>query len=259
MKKAFLIVLLALMIPTFWPQTSKAELLEYGTALCGDTVNFYCHTIGMTTITEQVETAEGVKLKEKEVLETWELLWGNSIEREIVMKINRRNIKLKKGDVIAVPCDMSGKTFMDFSPYTNSIEPPGEKLIIFDPELLAYAAYDQTGTLVRWGPAVGGKDYCPDIQRSCRTKVGEFHIIRKEGPNYRSSRYPIGCSGSGCARMPYAMFFAANYAFHAGNLPGANASHGCVRLFYSDAEWLNKNFIELGTWVIIRPYPERRS
>lgn len=259
MKKALKTMLMALVIFALFPRAAKAELLSYGPALCGDTVNFYCHTVGMTTIIEQVETAEGIKLSEKEVLETWELLWGNSIEREIVMKINRRNIKLKKNDVIAIPCDMSGKTFMNFSPYPDFIDAPGEKLVIWDPELLAYAAYDETGTLVRWGPAVGGKDYCSDIGRSCRTKVGEFRIIRKEGPNYRSSRYPVGCSGTRCARMPYAMFFAANYAFHAGNLPGANASHGCIRLFYSDAEWLNKNFIEIGTWVIIRPYPEVRT
>lgn len=230
-------------------------LEQYGSALCGDTVNFYCHTVGTMTLTDQVETAEGVKLDEKQVLETWELLWGNTIEREIVMKINRRNINLKKGDVIAVPCDMKGKTFMDYSPYLPKIEPTGEKLIIWDPALLAYGAYDPEGNLVRWGPGAGGKNYCPDVGRGCQTKTGTFKIIRKEGPNYRSGRYPAGCSGSKCAPMPYASFFQElGYAFHAGNIPGANASHGCIRVFYSDAKWLNE-WLEIGTTVIIRPYP----
>ena len=239
------------------PLNSKAQLFEFGATLCGDTVNFYCHTVGMITITEQVETDEGVKLQENEVLETWELLWDNTIEREIVMKINRRNIKLKKDDVIAVPCDMNGKNFMNFSPYPQVIDPPDENLIIWDPALLAYAAYDQTGNLVRWGPAVGGKDYCSDIGRSCRTRTGQFEIIRKEGANYKSKRYPVGCTGSNCARMSYAIFFEENYAFHAGNLYAENASHGCVRLFYSDAQWLNKNFVQIGIKVIIKPYPEK--
>ncbi len=235
----------------------KPEILtkKYGTELCGDTVNFFCHTVVITVITDQVETEVGVKLQDKEVLESWEILWGNTLEREIVMKINRRNIKLKKGDELAVPRKMKDKTFMDYSPFPYFTDTLGEKLIIWDPNLLAYAAYNEAGKLVRWGPGVGGKDYCADVGRSCRTRVGEFRIIRKEGPKYRSSRYPKGCTGSNCASMPYAMFFQENYAFHAGNLPGANASHGCVRLFYSDAEWLSKNFIQVRTRVTIKPYP----
>jgi lipoprotein-anchoring transpeptidase ErfK/SrfK len=175
------------------------------------------------------------------------------------MKINRRNTKLKKGDVIAVPCDMAGKTFMDYSPYPLKIEPSGKKLIIWDPALLAYGAFDPDGNLMRWGPGAGGKDFCPDVNRGCRTKVGTFEIIRKEGADYRSGRYPAGCTGSNCAKMPYAAFFQEQgYAFHAGNVPGANASHGCIRVFYSDAQWLHV-WLEIGTTVIIRPYPVKRK
>ncbi|MCX6740700.1 MAG: L,D-transpeptidase [Candidatus Parcubacteria bacterium] len=249
-------LLLIFFLITCTSTLAKAQLLEYGTALCGDTVSFYCHTVGMTTTTVEVKTSEGVNLKEKEVLETWELLWGDTVERHIVMNINRRNTPLKKGDKISVPCDMSGKTFMDFSPYPLKIEPTGSKFLIWDPSLLAYGAYDAEGNLIRWGAGVGGKDYCPDVKRGCRTKTGEFRIISKQGPSYRSGRYPIGCSGKKCALMPYAMFFASGYAFHTGKVPGAHASHGCVRLFAEDAKWLNQNFVEVGMRVIIKPYPQ---
>jgi hypothetical protein len=254
MKKVWWLMLFMFVLFTLIPRVSQAQLLEYGKELCGDTVNFYCLEIDETI----VKTSAGTTIKEKKVIPTWEMLWPNETDREIVMKINRRNIALKKGDILAVPYDMLDKTFFDYSPFPYQIE-SGEKMIIWDPSLLAYGAYDQNGTLVRWGPGVGGKDKCSDIGRSCLTRPGEFHIIRKEGLNFRSGRYPLGCSGSKCAPMPYSMFFEDNYALHSGNLPGANASHGCVRLFYSDAAWLNQNFVEIGTKVIIKPYPKPRA
>jgi lipoprotein-anchoring transpeptidase ErfK/SrfK len=54
------------------------------------------------------------------------------------------------------------------------------------------------------------------------------------------------------------MFFnKAGYAFHGSpKVPGQNASHGCVRIFTDDAKWLNENFVEIGTTVIINPYPD---
>jgi L,D-transpeptidase ErfK/SrfK len=235
---------------------NSGTLDQYGQALCGDTVNFTCMKIGETALQPEIKTGNTVITKEKRGIPTWESLWGDTTERAIVMKINRRNIKLQKGDVLAIPRNMTGKTYMDYSPYPEMIDPAGEKMIIWDPSLLAFAAYDEAGYLIRWGPAAGGKDYSPDVKRSCHTKVGEFKIIRKEGPDYRSGRYPLGCSGKKCALMPYASFFQGQgYAFHAGNVPGANASHGCVRVFYSDAKWLSTVFLEVGTKVIIKPYP----
>ena len=239
--------------------TSTSILEQYGSALCGDTVNFYCLEISETVLQPEVKTGNTVTTKEKRGMPKWENLFGDTTEREIVMKINRTNLRPYKGQKLAIPRNMVNKSYMDFSPYPFVIDPPGEKLIIWDPGLLAYGAYDQNGMLGRWGPAAGGKDYCPDIKRGCHTKVGEFRIIRKEGPNYRSGRYPVGCSGNSCAKMPYASVFQSQgYAFHSGNVPGANASHGCVRVFYSDAEWLHE-WLAIGTKVIVRPYPSPKK
>jgi hypothetical protein len=131
----------------------------------------------------------------------------------------------------------------------------GEKVVIWDPELLAWAAYDGNGYLVRWGPAVGGKSYCPDVGRGCRTKTGVTRISSKRGPYARSNKYPVGCSGRGCAPVPFFMEFFPGYGFHASNnVPGMHASHGCVRMFYDDAMWMHEEFVEIGTLAIIRSY-----
>jgi hypothetical protein len=184
-------------------------------------------------------------------------LWPDPAEREIVMKVNRMNIGLRRGQTIAVPNNMAGKTFMDFSPFPPHIQGHGEKLLIFDPSLLAWAAYDAEGTLLRWGPAAGGKSYCPDVRRSCLTPVGTFQVNFKGGRYYRSHKYPLGCQGGGCAPMPWFVEFAEGAGFHhSRTVPGMHASHGCVRLFAEDAEWIHQEFAEIGTKVRVRPYPE---
>jgi lipoprotein-anchoring transpeptidase ErfK/SrfK len=39
------------------------------------------------------------------------------------------------------------------------------------------------------------------------------------------------------------MFFHRGYALHGSyDVPGYNASHGCVRMFVKDAKWLNQEF-----------------
>ena len=62
--------------------------------------------------------------------------------------------------------------------------------------------------------------------------------------------------------MPFCMFFYHGYAMHASYLPGYHASHGCIRLFYEDAEWLNKNFVDMGrrgTKVIVQSLNELKT
>jgi len=243
------IILLGLIMVVFYPNIQglkaspqKVYQPTIGEIICQET-DYHCLTIESKIQKIEKKTKRGVKIIEVETAPTWQDLWSNDTEREIIMKVNRLNIKLKPGMVIAVPNDLANKTFMDFSPYPKETDSLGEKFLIFDPKLLAWAAYDTEGKLVRWGPAVGGKP-------GKLTVVGNFHIIKKSGPKCRSGKYN--------APMPWAMFFhPAGYAFHGSpNVPGKNASHGCVRLFNEDAEWLNKNFIEVGTKVIIRPYTE---
>jgi len=189
----------------------------------------------------------------------WDKFRPDARERELIMKLNRLNIPLKKGMTVAIPKDLK-KSLMDFSPYPKKTASIGEKFIVFDPALLAWAAYDKDGNLVRWAPGLGGKDYCPDIKRACRTIVGDFAVTMKGHATSRSGAYPIGCGGKGkpCALMPWVMYFYKHlYGIHGSDtMVGYHASHGCVRTFSDEAKWLNQNFVEIGTKVFVKPYPK---
>ena len=102
--------------------------------------------------------------------------------------------------------------------------------------------------LVNWGPAAGGKNYCPDVKRACKTKRGKFFVYHTRGANCKSSKYPVATrwKKAGGAPMPYCMFFHRGYAMHgSANVPGRHASHGCVRMYPEDAEWLHEQFVTL--------------
>lgn len=130
--------------------------------------------------------------------------------------------------------------------------PSGQKHFIFDPRQLKWYAYNQNGNLVASGRASGGRGYCPDIGRSCRTPVGSFSVHHKGSAYCKSSKYPVGRGG---APMPYCMFFRGGYAIHGSpDVPSHNASHGCIRVLPSAARWLHGNFIDYGTKVIVKPY-----
>lgn len=123
---------------------------------------------------------------------------------------------------------------------------------VFSPRTLKWKAINSKGKVVRTGRGSGGKGYCKDTRRACRTPTGTFSIISKRGANCKSSKYPIGKGGS---PMPYCMFFSKYYAVHGSyHVPNHNASHGCVRIKPSDARWLYKNFMHIGTKVIIKSY-----
>lgn len=123
---------------------------------------------------------------------------------------------------------------------------------IFNPNTLSWKAIDEYGQVVKTGRGSGGRRYCPDIHRSCKTPSGVYRVISKGGPGCRSSRYPVGHGG---APMPYCMFFSRYYAIHGSyEVPDYNASHGCVRVRPSDASWLSHNFVRVGTKVVIKPY-----
>lgn len=129
----------------------------------------------------------------------------------------------------------------------------GRKTFVFDPKIHAWAAYDAQGNRIKTGRASGGADWCDDVGRSCRTVVGKFRVYSKKGEECRSSKYPIETNGG--AKMPYCMHFHGGYSIHAAyDVPNGNASHGCIRVLPSAAQWLNQNFIDVGTTVEVKPY-----
>ncbi|TAL62784.1 MAG: L,D-transpeptidase [Legionella sp.] len=132
-------------------------------------------------------------------------------------------------------------------------QPTGKKVFVFDPKATAWAAYDAQGNRVKTGSASGGKDFCEDVGRPCRTVTGSFRVYSKKGEDCTSSIYPVETGGG--AKMPYCMHFSGGYSIHAAyEVPNYNASHGCIRVLPGAAKWLNQNFIDIGTSVIVKPY-----
>ncbi|OGT55385.1 MAG: hypothetical protein A3F14_01750 [Gammaproteobacteria bacterium RIFCSPHIGHO2_12_FULL_43_28] len=125
------------------------------------------------------------------------------------------------------------------------------KLIVVDPTVHAWGAYSD-GQLVKAGPATAGGNWCPDINRSCRTPSGQYRIQSLGSADCKSSIYP---KPNGGAPMPYCMFFNGGRALHGSyEVVEANVSHGCVRMEVSDAEWVRHNFAQIGTRVVVKPY-----
>lgn len=193
--------------------------------------------------------------------ESWQKLFPEEHERDIVMRVNHTNQGLYAGKIIKVPRNLSTADLLDFSPLPKTLSDIEEKTVVFDPTVYAWGAYDSDGTLVRWGPASGGSSWCRDIGRPCRTKSGTFRVYSLGSSNCVSSKFPVPNGG---APMPYCMFFNGGQALHGspGEVMNGNVSHGCVRLFVQDAEWLRYEFVEppsdgnqyQGTKVIVRPY-----
>lgn len=201
------------------PKTGSTKVRRIGESLCRQN-GYHC-----------LEVAKG---------DSWKSLWPDAAQRDVVRRVNRMNIRLRPGMVLAVPQDLGTATLKELAPLPLRIEPPGTREIQVDLDQLAWGAYDPEGNLVKWGPAVGGKSWCPDVARPCLTRTGQYEIIRKGGAGCKSKKFPVPDGG---APMPYCMFYSGGYALHGSyNVPGYHASHGCVRLFPEDAKWLNREF-----------------
>lgn len=191
--------------------------------------------------------------------DSWESLFPNEEERDIIRRVNRMNISLRTGMIIAVPKNIDRLTIYDVSPFPRYIESTGEKTIYVNQSKLAWGAYDESGELLWWGPLSSGSGHCKGLDGTCTTPSGSFRVIRKQDIDCVSTAFPMGVDGdNGGAPMPYCMHFYRGYALHGSDtVPGYRASHGCVRIFIEDARWLNEEFINLpgegmkGTRVIV--------
>lgn len=230
-------IILSLIMPL---QSAYAVYGAFGRALC-KTEGFHCQRIKGN--------------------QSWSSLFPDPHDRSIVMRVNRMNTRLWAGVVIAVPDNLEEADIMDFAPFPKQIQPRGEKIVAVDPVNVAWGAYTADGKLLRWGPASAGSDWCNDIDAECRTHSGNFRVYSLGSGDCFSTKFPLPDGG---APMPYCMYFNNGQALHGepNGLPGYNASHGCVRMYVSDAEWLRYEFIEgpnernkfKGTRIIVGNY-----
>jgi lipoprotein-anchoring transpeptidase ErfK/SrfK len=207
----------------------NAKSSSYGSNLCANDSNYHCY-----------------KVKRGD---SWKNLFTNPEERDVVMRVNRTD-RLHPGMRIAIPNNIkTDNNLLNYAPMSNKIDPPGNKTIIVSLSKLAFGAYNENGNLEYWGPVSGGKGYCPDIRRKCTSPIGSFAIYSKQGAGCKSTKFPVGRGG---APMPYCMFFHGGFALHGSyDVPGYNASHGCIRLFVNDAKWLNQEFTPGGKVAVI--------
>lgn len=185
---------------------------------------------------------------------TWASLFPDETQRQWVMRLNHMNTPLHAGKVIAVPIDLAQSKLDDYNPFAQQIAATGQNQILVSPVSQSWAAYDATGNLVKWGPASLGSEYCPDVHRRCHTHVGESAVYTMGGASCKSHKFPLKTHGG--APTPYCMYFYKGFAIHGApnEMLGYNASHGCVRVLTEDAQWLNQNFVKLGTKVTVLPY-----
>lgn len=215
--------------------------------------------LGQTLFAEQFCQQKDYSCIQIKAKDSWEKLFPNDEERDIVKRVNRMNTRLKPGMTIAVPKNLDRLTIYDVSPFPRYIDTTGEKSIYVSQKNLAFGAYDQDGELVWWGPISSGNEQCKGVYGGCKTPSGAFRIIRKQDIDCISTAFPRRADGdNGGAEMPFCMHFFQGYALHGSEeVPGFRASHGCVRLFTEDARWLNEEFVDVpedglkGTRVIV--------
>lgn len=201
------------------------------------------------TYGERICNNAGFKCYQVKINDSWDSLFENPRIKEVVKLLNRTNVTLKSKMIIAIPENLQKATKSSIAPFSHSRATGGRETLLISQSKLAWGAYDKTGKLINWGPMSGGRNYCPDVKRACKTVNGNFSVFKIKDENCKSKTYPLGEGG---AAMPYCMFFHEGYAIHGGyKLPGYHDSHGCVRTYVKDAKWLNKNFIKLGTRVIV--------
>ena len=190
----------------------------------------------------------GFTCKEVKRGDTWYRLFPNRKDRELVKRLNRTNVALRYRSWILVPNNLSSLDYASLSPFEARYPTNGKRLMVVNLSKQAFVVYNERGDYVHWGPISAGKGWCSDVG-PCNTVTGSFKIYRKQGAGCTSSKYPLPDGG---APMPYCMHFHRGFAIHGSTLPGYHASHGCVRLFNSDAKWLNRHFLKMGTSVIVQ-------
>jgi len=187
---------------------------------------------------------------------TWSEMFSNAYLTKIMIAINRRNTLIWNNHILAMPKNWS-ESYINHAPFLHNVE-QYDKHIVVDLKQLAWAAYDQ-GKLIDWGPANGGMKRCKETGlMKCKTHTGLHFVLRLDGPGKKSDLYPPECEDKKkCGHpMPYYMPFHRDGTGLHGNkwLTGRNSSHGCVRLLKEDARWLNKEFVEVGTPVMVLDY-----
>lgn len=194
-------------------------------------------------------------------LQNWSTVIKNT-NIAYLMRINRKSTPIIKPNTYILLPKMPNYT----PPFPKHLS-NAKNSVVFDLSIeretgLAWAAYDELGNFIKWGPANGGRGICFENKKPyCKTPVGSWRIMRRESRISRSKLYPRECKNKkkcGHVMYWYVQFHKSGVGMHGdASVPGWNISHGCVRLFAEDAKWLNTIFITKSfknKRVIVLPY-----
>jgi hypothetical protein len=152
-------------------------------------------------------------------------------QRQLVEKLNRRDAAHWGNSALVRPVEWPAQDDGDeleviFRPF--ALDWPTArteaKALYVDLRLQAFGAYEN-GRLVRWGPISSGAQATP-------TKRGLYYL------NWRARLHTSTANEDW--KMPWYFNFDnfEGLGLHQYSLPGAPASHGCLRLLEADAKWL---------------------
>ena len=246
------VLVVVLTILVLCPTTSAATPSDFANRICMEHPRDYmCVTIK-------------IPRKAKRQYLEWAEKFPNHRTRRLVMMVNRRNTLLWSGHVIALPM-LFEDDLLAYAPFPREKSWVGPKHVVIDLNQLAWGAYEPISSsrarLVRWGPANGGSKRCKETGRlECKTPVGTWQVYEIKKGFARSSLYPVECSDKKKCGHPYynvmkfGPHFEALHGERAGHVPGANVSHGCVRIFREDSDFLINHFVEIRTMVVVLGY-----
>ena len=141
-----------------------------------------------------------------------------------VLKLNRVDLAhVRDRDTLVVPED--SRATLAYSPFPAELPVAAAtpKLVLVSLRVQAFAAFEN-GRQVRWGPTSSGRKQMP-------TPPGLYHVHWKA--KERSSTINDEWLLKWCVNIDNS-----GISLHEYELPGYPASHSCVRLLGSDAEWL---------------------
>lgn len=198
-----------------------------------------------------------IKIKK---IDTWNSLSNfYGITQIQLMNLNRTNkLIVNQWLIVPIKYNISYDEYLRYSGlpridvYHNTID----YSVVVDPNNLVWGLYKDYN-LVAWGTAISGADKCikKNGLANCHSPIGTFKILSKKGLYYRSTMYPINCKKKQCALMPYAMHIKySGEAIHSSNdIPGYNASHGCIRVIFEDIKLLSK-ILSINSQITILSY-----
>lgn len=144
----------------------------------------------------------------------------------LLQKLNRVDLfHIRAGDSLVLPADsLAGE--LDLAPFPTTIAGLDSipRFIAVSQRVQAFAAYE-LGHLVYWGPTSTGKKSTP-------TPNGLFFT------NWKARETRSTDNDEWLLRWYFNIDNRRGVSFHEYDLPGVPASHACIRLLPTDAEWI---------------------